>query len=803
MATFNNSWWDGLTSSKKSMRLHSIEQALIHGKNQEGLERLLTHRQFEPDEECLAFLDSAISTLQNMLGRPSDGVESFSLNVETVAGIFEKSPSTARMDILMKLRQIPLQPFSIIATEWLKNEKNSTVAATIIKTFSEVWPEEKQDLLISQISSKSLVVRLSAIEAMVKLAPAKLFKELPDFLCSDEPRIRSLAIEALEKLDLEEALKHLEDLLLGNDYSRKEAVIPHLFMLRFGDIRKIALKFLIVEKNLDLISTVGILFQMNPDPEIPLALWEISEISPKPKAEVIKEILSGALAVIKQTNLLTEDFDHYYARLKEAVQKRMAVRFVKECISRLSVEDTFIEDEITSLMEKQLSHPLIRAAFEEALSWPISDRIKDFFKKNLFPGSSRKIEPEGAKEEFVLERIRQIANFVRTEFDIAYPIIRDVLSDPNSSRDLVAVSLRTAKKICPPEKKECFVSQIGNVQGFLEKDDPNLISASMEFLAFFSPETITPMLATFLKSPMKRVQGAAIEILVGIDTNKALSALFQMLQETPANHRKSIVAFFIYFDFSLIRERLTEFICKNPEKEFFETSLFLYQTNPDVENLYFLYKFEHVMPKALQELAKKARMSVVTFLVDQKMITTEGLKVSDEKFRLRLEKEQMVQSAALTPYSLKKIKEREKENEEEPKNFSGYVRSLFQPYLTRVSEYVSVGELPPELGIFLAGVLGMTFFWFFFLRVDETVEKTTESRKSSSDIKVVGSVLNVEKKSLKVLIKAKDGKTYLFELLPNEIASLTVGDNVEATLVPFRLDVSGIYISKEKTFRKK
>ncbi|MBF0542892.1 MAG: HEAT repeat domain-containing protein [Candidatus Riflebacteria bacterium] len=809
MTKISKNWWESLFSREKSFRIQAIEEGTFQGKTQEDLNRLLKLKEQEKDEECLFLLDCAITAIQGRLpaALPSSPEQQ---SEDSFIVQFQNADSQTRAKMLLKLDRKQREFLAKLAPDLLVNEQNPAVAATIIRIFCEFWSRDKLNLFLSRLSDSSLILRLAALEALVKLAPDGLLKLLPRLLCSEDPRIRSLAIEALEKLDKDEALNHLENLLLSNNPDHKKAVLPHLFMLPFEDVRKIALKFLVSEKDSDLLVKIGMLFEINPDPEIPLILWEISEMSPKPKSEIVKQILAGAMNVIKEAELLTESFDSYKSRLQETVKKRMATRFVKQCVSKMSGDESAIDRELRDVIESKIAHPLIRSAFEESLSWPVSEKIKGLVKNLLgekTPGGDDSLaliekkessKPEASEKD---KKIRQIANFTESDFEVALPTIKAILADPGSPSDLLAVTLRAAKKIFPAEKRSSFTEFNEKANEWLKSSEPNLASAALEFLFIFAYDYIMPFIGGFLRSPMKRLQGTALEIITELDPSQGVSILMAMLKKAEPEERKSILSFFVYFDFSLIREQLTEFICLNSEKEFFEASLFLFQTNPEIENLYFLFKFENLLPPNLSVLAQKARLSVISFLMEQKLLTSESLKAHEEKFQLRFRKERDARNAIIAEYSLKKLKK-----PEEGVNF--LESDEFQNYLATGSAIVKkIAELARMRKIqVLAGiVLVILLLGSFFVHRKDGKPKPMETSGAlpSKEVAITGSVFDLDKRSSMVMILSTDNKKYLFELPPMLISNLSQGDKVGAVLVPYRLGPDGIFISKAQRFNKK
>ena len=149
------------------------------------------------------------------------------------------------------------------------------------------------------------------------------------------------------------------------------------------------------------------------------------------------------------------------------------------------------------------------------------------------------------------------------------------------------------------------------------------------------------------------MKSVALGILKNYDYNQAVSSLRAMLY-SPDNKQQSMAMECIgQFDFALIRDMLTEFLCFDYHEHLIEAGLCHFAANPSADNVYSLYKIEQAHPGQIAEQAKKLREACpepteeMATSLDQTQTKKEeskekeikAAKEAELKERLRIEKE--------------------------------------------------------------------------------------------------------------------------------------------------------------------
>ncbi|MBI3038805.1 hypothetical protein HYY75_07130, partial [bacterium] len=177
----------------KSFRLLALENIIREGASQEILDALHARELEEKDDECRLLLYHAISSIkQRLQGPPPESLDS--QGEENFLTYYTESGDEKKIQLLSNLSRPNAQKLSIHAPDWLEKETNAVVESALIWAFGCSWPEGRIDVLAKRLTSKSLSVRVASLEALVKLAPKALERQLPKLLVSSDSRIRMLAI---------------------------------------------------------------------------------------------------------------------------------------------------------------------------------------------------------------------------------------------------------------------------------------------------------------------------------------------------------------------------------------------------------------------------------------------------------------------------------------------------------------------------------------------------------------------------------------------------------------------------------
>ncbi len=651
----------GLSAPEKSFRLEALQLANQVVPTEELKKALIARKEVETDRECRYFLDFLCQDLD--LDPELSPAPEGPIDTATISETFSSAGPREKLVMLSRIPKDKTSSLIHLAPDWLQSEKNPAVASAIILTFYRDWPPNQYAVLAKCLIGKYIGVRLAALEALNVLAPGQLIQALPKLLVSRDPRIWSMAIQALVKIDLKEALMHLEQMLLHGDRTRRLMGIQCGLVLPFDKIKPVLLNMFAAESDPELIHKAGLVFQTNPDPDVPYRLWEIVENSPSEKAAGVKKILEGALEVLQKASVLMEPFPEYVKKLQAWISHRVGVKFVQGCLSQLDA-DPALESEIFNKLLEKLSKPGVRGALKEALTWPIEasalaliENVLEVSQRasQIQEETTRKKKAASAKLQkqwdpglSVEEKIRVISGWGKESASDAKPIIEDLITNESSLLPLQTAAMRAAIRMEMNDYIYFARKWLGNM-------DISLSIAAMEYHAHFQPEGMLPILEKIVKKGETKQKVVALKLLNQHFPGKAENILASMLREEAPERRASALVGMICVDFTLVREALTAFLEENIDRELLTQGLFLFQTNPDFENLYCLYRIEQAVDEESKLLVQEARKKVGEMLVNFNRLNAQLLPDFEEEFKTRWKTEK-ARKSALPSYAVELLK---------------------------------------------------------------------------------------------------------------------------------------------------
>ena len=575
----------------KSFRLFALEQAIQHGSTKDLLTALEERELQEDDEECRILLSHAVRAVKARLGMASpDGEDQ--LGAPFSPATFRELPAAMRLSRLQKMsaeERLLLEPDLV---EFIEAETDPAVLGVLLWEYAGTWDPSKEGFFQGLLFSPRAAVRLRVLEILVHRSPRGLQQFLPDLLISPDCRMQALAIRGLAAIDPGEAVLHFENLLLSAEYPRKLAALQISIYLPFETIRESLIRFAAVETDPGLLEKVCLILAHNPDREIPFRLWEIAENAPRSKASLITSVLSPLCKNLKASDLLGTSFGSFMEQLQDWLYRRNARKLVQSFLERLQNPTPAVIAELQAILRKSGTRPQVREAFIEALSWPLSEETKNALGSLLAeaePERSLQSDEEPLEALPEDERIRRVAFCPDLEAGKTGPILDKAFSLASCHSDLLATALRSALKaglgVYVPQAKAAARS-----------DSPNVVSAAIEYLAVFAQDELFPTLGKYLQSTQPRIKSAALKILRQHDCAQGLSILKALLSKPDTTQNQVALGCMVYFDFSLVRDLLADFLGKTRDRLPFLQGLCLLQANADPECLYRLYRLAKDAP---------------------------------------------------------------------------------------------------------------------------------------------------------------------------------------------------------------
>ncbi len=755
-----------LAAPVKSFRLFALERAMQLPPTESLLGELQARQELEEDEECRILLKHVVTTLRKKMEKSysppqAQGTEGFE-------AAFASADVASRLEMLESLSRQTVTVLSPIAPRLLEGETDAFAAAKIIRVFHRSWPRDRLKDLCSRLFSASLSVRIAVLEALTVISPDLLTRDFPKLLTYPDPRVRALAIRGLSAIDPEEALLHLEALLMSADPSDKRAGLQNCLLLPFLSIKPLLLKFLASESDVSMLGQAGDILLTNPDPEVPYHLWETVERSEGAKKQALHALVTGICSLLGKSGVLGEGYKSYLETLQTWVRQRAGTRFVQECVMRFSEQDSFADPEFESRVAAELEKPWIVGAFKEAIEWRISDSARSRIREVLDRRSSQ--APQATSpviEDWVNlphdAKIRRIGLLGEAEWGHEGELVRALARDGATPPEIRAAAIRAMLRMNEGGLGEA-------VRPLLKNPHPGLVIVALDYLSRFDPDFLFPLLGKFLNSNDPKIRTCALRILKRFDSTQALSTFRAMLSARSPRERSLALAYAIHFDFPLIRDTLAAFLVTGIEKGLLETGLYLFQSNPDFENLYCLFGLGKALDPEGASLAKTVREHTFSSLAKTGLLKDRDPASLEREFEARWQKEQARKAVPRPAYAY---------SPPEPRLIDklGALTGSLGEWLLR----------PARLAVVLGGIIFLCIITLWSGTDQPEARNPRQGAVLSQSVQVRGTILTSDPKSGRCLLRTDSGLQ--FDLSPRSegFGALKQGTKVTATLLPFRV----------------
>ncbi|HNV72623.1 MAG TPA: hypothetical protein PKO06_23140, partial [Candidatus Ozemobacteraceae bacterium] len=215
----------------------------------------------------------------------------------------------------------------------------------------------------------------------------------------------------------------------------------------------------------------------------------------------------------------------------------------------------------------------------------------------------------------------------------ALPVLKKLVETRSTSPMLIAAALRAAIRL----DVRLFA---GRAEEYLRQTDMNLVNASLEYMAFADLDKILPTIDRYLTHQQPRLRSTAVLIFKRADPHQALASMQNLLRHRDLDKQEAALAGLIHFDFSLVREMLTQYLRSCKSKRAFESGLCLFQANPDPENLFSLEVLEPAVLNEFKIEVRKARDFIEAAILDSGLMDSQALQAFKSQFPQRFSRQQ-------------------------------------------------------------------------------------------------------------------------------------------------------------------
>ncbi len=800
---------DDLKAPIKSFRIFALEEVIRSGSSPELLQVLEEISRFEDDAECSMLISHAISAVKGRLAGASSLPAAILSGQSEFINAWQKADDNEKMRILSELPTRLPKELRELGPDLIVNETSPVIIARIIRVFCRNWPEDRFDRIAAYLDSQSLTLKLAALRTIVHMKPELLVNDLPALLLSKDPQIKALAIRGLVKVDKEEALNHLQALLLSADLSDRLAGIQNCPFLPFDMVKPVLLKYFAAENHPELLIRAGWILEMNPDVQVPFKLFEIAERSPARKAELVRGILNEAVKLLEKSGILGKQFAAYTRKLQTWVSRRNALRFARQAVARLDAEK--IDPELDQTLRNGLKQQVVVDAFKEALEWPVSETVKGRLRAYIKSVAAEAENKPVAAAPATARQTEKILSGASVDEDQLGSIFAGsdeagklaaltTLDKDQAPRVLVILQKLFAGRETSSEIRVAALHSLGRLRlrgledaaiKLIANPNVGLATAAVEYLGEVDPDAIFPYLGQCLKIADVRMKSAALGILKNFDFNQALSSLNAMLRSADPEQQKMAIQCMEQFDFALIREQLTDYLCRCENETLAEAGLCHFAANPGPDNVYSLYKIEKAHSGRIADQTRQLREACRSGSGEEPQASPQSgepvVEEGDESLQERWKAEQEKKKSRRPAYAYRSPAEEEKLT---PRQTVEALANTVRSFAAARSSWIALAIL-----LLFAGAFYVLF-----------VPRGSEAGPGTGGAIVVDQV--VREGTVKLVVNAAvefestQGEKFVLTPAREGYRVPVVGTKLRVSLVPFRKGPDNSYLARIRALRE-
>lgn len=576
---------------------------------------------------------------------------------EIIAVINDPNRDDIRFTLLLEgVKRTQAEEVSNALRQAKWGEFSPKVLPAILKFFKKYGTKDDSTEIALMCRHDDMRVLTAAIEALEKLNPDLLKPYLVSLLTNPQLGVRARAIRLLSRWDPPEAMRQFESMLTSENTEERNVALFQSFFFPFEQIESLMLRFVSLEKNLELIKRASVVFMSNPDKQVPIKLMEIRQNCEGDKYKLIDFILRGILDSLYKAQLVDAEPAQMLQILEQRFREGKLRLFVEHYAQGLRAQDPNIRFKSAAklLDAVRANFPGVKELLLKYCQQEPVAAIRERLKPYLEVQTEEQAKEEVKKDYFACsqqERLRIIAKLT-----------------PETYLELVPNLINNVQKLSVPELVELIgaIRTIGRTSGrseeisFVEKciqnHSPDVIVAAIGCLDELQPFTLHLLLPTLISNPSDDVKIEAIKVFGRFDKQQALSLLEKSLTSYKAQTRRSAIFCLGQFDFPSVSKILFNALKREADPNNLEQIKSILKANPDEEIFINAYVESKRPRNSVKESYEELYKDIIANLVKISGKSEEELYATAEVYA-KAEEENVAKKAA---YRTEKIQQAQK-----------------------------------------------------------------------------------------------------------------------------------------------
>jgi len=364
-------------------------------------------------------------------------------------------------------------------------------------------------------------------------------------------------IGKLRGIDRKQEVLLLKPFFKSPDPLVRQRALRQLVLLPWEEAEFTYFQFLSTETRPLPLVMAGWAIASNPNPELPLRIFDVMLVSQGIKKHILQLVLNQVVDSISKTGILQEPVEKYITELKALLQKRRDSMLKKISLEELNHSDMGLRQKAIQQLSIWIAHPEVEEALRKRFSEEPNVNLKNLI------GSILKSEKVGDEEIHGMKKVlpeslksKRFLDFPPENQRLLIKTIRDRGDFQAVKEYLIPLLSRNINWTVLLEIINCISifgdqQDLGEVLPLTQHSEPAVATEAIKLCARLNPNSIKPLLEKLLQNVNPQVKAAAFENFLLLDTQKALEYLEGMVNSNSSDlHREAISLLTIVDDFS-------------------------------------------------------------------------------------------------------------------------------------------------------------------------------------------------------------------------------------------------------------
>jgi HEAT repeat protein len=580
----------GLHSPDPVDRRLALSEVVFQGQQQAFVTLLGRLAETDPEAEIRT---EARRLLQPSSASPKGRVDLGKLEIapDVVRGLLEGGEESLQRVVQHAVRRAP-SPATL--DQWRSHlllEESLAVVEIGLTLLAKFGTPDDANLATTFAGSSSPAVVRAAMDLLHAQRLDRFKEEAARFLTADDLDTRLQAIRRLRTVDPAEARNFLAALLGSPDPFVRQKAQREMFLFPFREAESLYWNRLGRESRPLLLVLTGSALAMNPEPDLPLKVYDLLVPTRGLRAQILKQILQQTVAVIQASGILQVPYDEYLATLKERLEKRKIWINCQIALKDLEAPDLETRLAAIQVLRLGVGFPKVREALQRRESLEPDEELREHLAAALGK-EKEEISPAGLRAKVADETFfdlppkaqRLYLNTIARQqaFDEVQGVLPTLFSYPLERSTLLNLLTMVARFGSTLDARPLLP--------LLQAEDPAVLAAAIKAVGRLDLDRIATDIPRLLQHDEIRVKSAALEVYLQTDKESALGYVRGMLKTPQTAARRNGLMLLAIIDYPSAEPLLLEFFARERSSELRQQAASIIAGNATPDGMHVLFE---------------------------------------------------------------------------------------------------------------------------------------------------------------------------------------------------------------------